>query len=140
MCRPWSTGSPQKTGSFALSTMSFETGTNGCVSFWSGPPRPNRNAPTQIAIQLSMIVEITSWAPTVAFRKPAMPAQQRAREHARDDREQDVQRGRAGPANAEPIQTPTIAPTRYWPWPPMLNMPHRKANATAARSGRAASQ
>ncbi len=30
--------------------------------------------PTQIAIQLSMIVEITSCAPTVAFRKPAIPA------------------------------------------------------------------
>ena len=24
------------------------------------------------------------------------------------------------------------APARYWPWPPMLNMPHRNANATAS--------
>ncbi len=31
--------------------------------------------PTQIAIQFSMIVEITSCAPTAAFRKPAIPAQ-----------------------------------------------------------------
>ena len=43
--------------------------------FWSGPPSPTRYVPTQIAIQLSMIVVITSWAPTVAFRKPAIPAQ-----------------------------------------------------------------
>ena len=41
----------------------------------SGPPWPKRYAPTQIAIQLSMIVEITSCAPTVALRMPAMPAQ-----------------------------------------------------------------
>ena len=73
--RPWKSGSPQKTGSFAPATMSFEIGTNACLSFCSGPPRPNRNTPTQIAIQLSMIVEITSCAPTVAFRKPAIPAQ-----------------------------------------------------------------
>ena len=45
------------------------------AAFWSGPPSPNSHAPTQIAIQLSMIVEITSWAPTVALRKPAIPAQ-----------------------------------------------------------------
>ena len=25
-----------------------------------------------------------------------------------------------------------IAPARYWPWPPMLNMPQRNANATAS--------
>ena len=31
--------------------------------------------PIQSAIQLSMIVVITSWAPTVALRNPAMPAQ-----------------------------------------------------------------
>ena len=36
------------------------------------------------------------------------------------------------PANDEPIQTARIAPTRYWPWPPMLNRPQRKANATAS--------
>ena len=23
-----------------------------------------------------------------------------------------------------------IAPARYWPWPPMLNIPQRNANAT----------
>ena len=43
--------------------------------FCSGPPCPKRYSPPQIAIQLSMIVEITSCAPVVAFRKPAIPAQ-----------------------------------------------------------------
>ena len=71
---PCSSFRPQKTGSFAPSTMSFEIGIEACVEFCSGPPWPNRYEPTQIAIQLSMIVEITSWAPTVALRIPAMPA------------------------------------------------------------------
>ena len=35
------------------------------------------------------------------------------------------------PANDEPTHTATYEPTRYWPWPPMLNSPQRKANATA---------
>ncbi len=34
--------------------------------------------------------------------------------------------------NDEPIQTAMIEPTRYWPSPPMLNMPQRNANATAS--------
>ncbi len=40
----------------------------------------------------------------------------------------------AGPARSahdEPTQTETIAPMVHWPWPPMLNRPQRKANATA---------
>ena len=35
------------------------------------------------------------------------------------------------PANDEPTHTAMKAPTRYWPWPPMLNSPQRNANATA---------
>ena len=35
------------------------------------------------------------------------------------------------PANDEPTQTAANEPTMYWPWPPMLNRPQRKANATA---------
>ena len=35
------------------------------------------------------------------------------------------------PSNEEPTQTARIAPDRYWPWPPMLKRPQRKANATA---------
>ena len=41
----------------------------------AGRRRRRARSPTQIAIQLSMIVVITSCAPTVAFRKPAIPAQ-----------------------------------------------------------------
>ena len=35
------------------------------------------------------------------------------------------------PAKSTPSQFATIRPTMYWPWPPMLNIPQRKANATA---------
>ena len=35
------------------------------------------------------------------------------------------------PENDEPSQTAKYEPTRYWPWPPMLNRPQRNANATA---------
>ena len=41
---------------------------------------------TQYAIQLSMIVEITSWTPTVAFRKPAIAAQAAPARRGEDDR------------------------------------------------------
>ena len=71
---PCSSAMPQKTGSLAPAAMSFEIGIAGCVEFCSGPPWPNSYAPTQNAVQLSMIVVITSCAPTVALRIPAMPA------------------------------------------------------------------
>ncbi len=72
--RPCSSFGPQKTGSFAPSAMSFEIGIDGCAGSGAGRSWPNRYEPTQIAIQLSMIVVITSCAPTVALRMPAMPA------------------------------------------------------------------
>src|SRR3954468_16989784 len=34
--------------------------------------------------------------------------------------------------NDVPIQIAKYEPTRYWPWPPMLNRPQRNANATAS--------
>ena len=74
MCSPWRPCTPQKTGSFAPSATSLEIGSAALALFWSGPPVPSRYVPPQIAIQLSMIVVITSWAPTVALRKPAIPA------------------------------------------------------------------
>ena len=55
----------------------------------------------------------------------------RAAQRAGDDRERGCGRARAGPGSDEPTQTAMIAPARYWPWPPMLNMPQRNANATA---------
>ncbi len=39
--RPWSSFSPQKTGSFAPSKIVFETGIDAREP-WSGPPSPNR--------------------------------------------------------------------------------------------------
>jgi hypothetical protein len=44
MCRPCSSGSPQKTGSLALAAMSLDTGTDCCEGsvFCSGPPSANR--------------------------------------------------------------------------------------------------
>src|SRR5262249_48041265 len=127
----WSTWSPQKTGSWAPGTTSFETGSDAFELFWSGPPSPTRYEPIQYAIQLSMIVEITSWAPTVAFRNPAMPAQNAP---ARVEATIAINTCGSGamPIHDVPIQFAMNRPTKYWPWPPMLNMPQRNANATAS--------
>ena len=54
--------------------MSFEIGLKP-PALTNGPWRPKKYVPVQMAIQLSMIVEITSCAPVVAFRKPAIPPQ-----------------------------------------------------------------
>ena len=77
-----------------------------------------------------MIVEITSLAPVVALRKPAIPAQNAP---ARTAASIEIRTcGRAGmPANEEPTHTAAIEPMMYWPLPPMLNSPARNANATA---------
>ena len=91
--RPWSSGSPQNTGSFAPSAMSLEIGTEVSVSLCSGPPRPNRKTPVQIAIQLSMIVEITSWAPGDGLQQARDRPPGRASEAGRHHREQDVGQG-----------------------------------------------
>ena len=77
-----------------------------------------------------MIVEITSLAPVVAFRKPAIPAHTAPAAAAATIA--STMWGSDGiPLNDEPTQTATIGPTGYWPWPPMLNRPARNANATA---------
>ena len=84
-----------------------------------------------MAIQLSMIVEITSCTPTVAFRTPAIPAHS-APASAASAIARTMCRTAGMPLNDDPTQTATIAPSVYWPWPPMLNSPARKANATAS--------
>ena len=94
MCRPCSWGSPQNTGSFAPSTMSGDTGTDFCSVFCSGPLRLTSQTPTQIAIQLSMIVVITSLAPVVAFSRPAMPPHTRSRRARPDHADHDVRQRR----------------------------------------------
>jgi hypothetical protein len=73
---------------------------------------------------------ITSCAPTAALRKPAIPAQTAPiSAPATTAARMCTIPGRLG--SSEPIQTAVIAPARYWPLPPMLNMPQRNAKATA---------
>ena len=79
-----------------------------------------------------MIVEITSCAPVVAFRKPAIPAQAAPASAAATIAEQDVREASASSTNETPTQFATTSPTRYWPWPPMLKRPQRNAKATAS--------
>ena len=85
-----------------------------------------------MAIQLSMIVVITSWAPTVALRRPAIPPQiapatiEGARARACT--------GRESPSMCDPTKSAALKPTQYWPWPPMLKRPQRNAKATRAPS------
>ena len=62
--------------------MSGDTGTDFCSVFCSGPFRLTSQTPTQSAIQLSMIVVITSLAPVVAFSRPAMPPHSAPPAHA----------------------------------------------------------
>ena len=97
----------------------------------NGPWGRRSTCPIQIAIQLSMIVEITSWAPVVAFRNPAIPAQSApATSRRRRQRRMCGTGGMPGPGRAD--RSRRYEPTKYWPWPPMLNIPQRNANATAS--------
>ena len=76
-----------------------------------------------------MIVEITSFAPTVAFSTPAIPAQNAPASEAATTHSTMCSTWFI-PAKDDPTHTAAIDPTRYWPWPPMLNSPARKAKAT----------
>ena len=40
--------------------------------------------------------------------------------------------GRESPSRCDPTKSAAMNPTQYWPWPPMLKSPQRKANATAS--------
>src|SRR3954452_20163283 len=77
-----------------------------------------------------MIVEITSLAPTVALRRPAIPAHS-APATAASSAAISTCGTCAMPANDDPAHTAAYEPIRYWPCPPMLNSPQRNANATA---------
>jgi hypothetical protein len=132
-CRPCRIGLPQITGSLAPATMSLEIGTS-CFEgsdVCSGPLRLNAHTPTQSAIQLSMIVEITSLVPAIAFNAPAMPAH--SAPAAQPPRIASTMCRKPGmSANEEPIHTAASEPMMNCPWPPMLNSPQRNANATAS--------
>ena len=125
---PGRTPSPQKVGSLPESVTSSDV--DVATSAFSGPPEPRSHWPVQNMIQFSMIVTTTSWAPTVAFRKPAIPASSAPASAAAA-----MPRTTCGNwvmlANDDPTQTAASEPAMYWPWPPMLNSPQRNANATA---------
>jgi hypothetical protein len=110
--------------------MSFEIGTDDCASFWSGPPSPNRNEPDpdRDPVEHDRRDHLVRADRRLQEARDAGP--RRAGERRDDDRERDVQeRVHAVERRADPHGQ--IAPTMYWPWPPMLNRPQRKANATA---------
>ena len=77
------------------------------------------------------MVVITSWAPTVALRIPAIPAHA-APASAAATTANVMWTKLFISENDEPIQIAKYAPMKYWPWPPMLKRPQRKANATAS--------
>ena len=128
--RPWRIGFPHQTWRCVFGAMSFDCVSDRSRLVCSGPCWPNSQPASQKTIQLSMIVVITSWAPTVARRKPAIPASPAPASEPRR-----IARTMCGkpdmPVSDDATQTPTIDPAAYWPWPPMLKRPARKANATA---------
>src|SRR5215216_4819694 len=116
--RPCSSGSPQNTGSFAVSLIVSEAGTDSLPAppTCSGPPIPNSQLAAQNAIQLSMIVVITSCAPTVALSTPATPAQIAPTAPATTTA--STMCGRCEVDTYAPVITADTAPTVYWPCPP----------------------
>ena len=65
---------PRSASSSAEAKIWSDRGIDSCGPC-NGPPISYRYVPPKMAIQLSMIVVITSWAPTVALRRPAIPPQ-----------------------------------------------------------------
>ena len=94
---------------------------------------PKRYDATQMTIQFSMIVVITSWAPTVPFRKPAIPATS-APASIPPTIETTISRRRGRSTRSGisvAMRMAAVDPAMYWPCPPMLKRPQRNANATA---------
>ena len=132
MCRPWSPGRPRRRAACADSKMSFETGDRARCRVLERPaeaeellPDPDRD-------------------PVEHDRRDHLVGADGRLEEAGDpgpDRAGERRRARSRAAMCRPgwhareattpTQTATSAPTKYWPWPPMLNRPQRKANATA---------
>ena len=112
--------------------MSGEEGSAFDTLVWNGPSMPKKYVPTQMTIQFNMIVVMTSCAPTVPFKMPAMPAM--AAPPSIPARMAMTMRSQPGMLAGSCVATRTAAmePARYWPWPPMLKSPHRNANATAS--------
>lgn len=84
---------------------------------------------TAVAIEFSMIVEMTSLTPRVTFRTPAMAAHRAPVAMA-----ETMISGMAiqpGTVSAPPRTAAMNAASRYWPSTPMLNRFIRKPMATA---------
>ena len=121
---------PQKTGRRAPATTEFETGIDACAPC-SGPPSPNevRADPHRDPVEHDRRDHLVR-----ADRRLEDPGDAGIGSAERACR----RRGRAVTcshgtrcANDEPSHTAAYTPTRYWPWPPMLNIPQRNAKATA---------
>ena len=117
-----------------LPTTSSDDGERVDAVVWNGPPTPKRYEPTQMTIQFSMIVVITSCAPTVALQEPGDARERGAGEHRREDRRRMSRTPGRSTCSGICVATRTAAiePARYWPCPPMLKSPQRKAKATAS--------
>ena len=129
-----SSGSPQNDRQLrAPRTTSLETGTDCCrVAFCSGPPSPNRYDadPDRDPVEHDRRDHLVGArrSPSAARRSRPRRAGQRSRATIASD---DVQQaGMPVERRADPDARRSM-PTRYWPWPPMLNRPQRNANATA---------
>ena len=118
----WSPGKvPHQTQSFAEASITSERGSDGFVPC-SGPPSSTRYCPPKIAIQFSMIVVITSWAPTSrAGTRRSLPTP--CRRGSRRRCPSTTYSGRGRPCRCVPTKSAAMKPTQYWPWPPMLKRP-----------------
>ena len=132
MWTPWNPCGAPEVGQPARSAPpGSRRGSSGWSSSAAAHRRRRAHDAIQNAIQLSMIVEITSCAPTVALRTPAIPAYAAAASVPPTIAIRMCGSGAHARAETTPSQLATSSPTKYWPWPPMLNIPQRKANATA---------
>nr|BFF22321.1 hypothetical protein GCM10025732_02860 [Glycomyces mayteni] len=114
-------------GSIADSSTGLETRSD-LVSEWRKlvPSAHTRNS---AAMLLSMIEEMTSWAPVAALRTPGTaPRAPPARPPAMIARGRWSQIGRS---RLNPTMRAPIMPKMSWPWAPMLNSPARNARPTA---------
>ena len=84
-----------------------------------------------VAMELSMIVEITSFTPRDTLSSAGDRGPQRADDDGDARMKLDVQRRRE--ASPRHRRRPTaLRPSRYWPSTPMLNSPILKPMATAS--------
>ena len=111
-CAPCRTPSPQKVGILPLSVTSADV--DVATLALRGPSEPRSHWPVQNMIQFNMIVTTTSCAPTVAFRKPAIPASSAPASAAAATPSTTCGKW-AMLANDDPTHTAASEPAMYWP-------------------------